>query len=299
MFALTSGRGSRAGESGFVLPRWLRRPVRLVQRLRIGDFDAPPFAATMATAFLFAATGLYGGLQGGHMDEVVQATTARVGFAIGDVRIAGNVETSEIDVLQQIGLDGWTSMVGFDVGEARERIAELPWVESATVRKVYPDTLEVVLRERKPFAIWQQGSRLSVIERDGSIIAPFTNPRHAALPLVLGVGASETAPDFIRKVAGVGGLGDRVRAYIRVADRRWDIRLDNGIAIKLPERDPDAALAAAARLNAQYQLFERDIKAVDLRLADRVTVALTEDAAEKRNAVIEQHIAARKKGARI
>ncbi|KFB09699.1 cell division protein FtsQ/DivIB [Nitratireductor basaltis] len=299
MFALRSAKGAHAVDGGFVLPRWLRRPVRMVSRLRIDEINPPPFAATIATAILFSATGLYGGLQGGHLDEVVQATTSRVGFAISDVQIAGNVETSEIDVLQQIGLDGWTSMVGFSASNARERIAQLPWVESATVRKVYPGTVEVSVVERQAYALWQRGQTVSVVEMDGAIIAPYSRSHHAVLPLVIGEGANEIAPEIVSLVEAVPQLQGRVKAFIRVADRRWDLRLDNDVTIQLPEHGYAAAVREVAELDAQYQLFSRAVTAVDMRVPDRITVAMTAEAAEERSDAFEAKLKALKKGARI
>ncbi|WP_309085290.1 cell division protein FtsQ/DivIB [Chelativorans sp.] len=299
MFALTAMGKWRSGENGIVLPRLLRKPARIAQRMRLGEAEPPRYAATMATAALFALTGLYGTVQGGHSEAVVQAVTSRVGFAINHVEVTGNTETSEIDVLQQIGLDGWTSMVGFDVRQARERIVELPWVESATVRKVYPATLAIEMVEKKPFALWQQGNQVAIIEEDGDVIAPFGGGRHASLPLVIGMGADKAGPGFVSAVSKVRGLQGRVRAYIRVADRRWDLRLDNGVTIKLPEKDVEAALSEASRLDAEYSLFSRDIMAIDLRLADRLTVALAPEAAEARKKAFEELQKQRKNGARI
>jgi cell division protein FtsQ len=299
LFALMSEGKRRPGEVGIVLPRWLRKPARVVQRMHLGEIEPPRFAATMATAGLFALTGLYGAVAGGHSDAVVQALTSRVGFAINDVEIVGNSETSEIDVLQQVGLDGWTSMVGFDVRQARERIVELPWVEGAEVRKVYPSTLSINIVEKKPFALWQQGSQVAVIGEEGNVIAPYGSGRHASLPLVIGVGANEAGPKFISEVSKVRGLNGRVRAYIRVANRRWDLRLTNGVTIKLPEKGVEAALAEASRLDGEYALFSRDITAVDLRFAERLTVALAPAAAEARQKAFEEMEKRRKKGARI
>ncbi|MCT8996880.1 cell division protein FtsQ/DivIB [Chelativorans intermedius] len=299
MFALKSERGRRPAEVGLVLPRWLRRPVRMLRRIDVERMESPRFGATIATGLLFALTGLYGGLAGGHMDEVIRQATSRVGFAIENIEVTGNRETSEIDILQRIGLDGWTSMVGFDVQAARLRIAELAWVERAEVRKVYPATLVVKIVEREPFALWQRDSRLSVIERDGDVIAPFYGGHLASLPLLIGEGAREAGPAFVEQVARVRGLSGRVRAYIRVADRRWDLRLDNGITIRLPERNVEAALAEVSRLDGQYALLSRDIESVDLRLADRLVVALTPESAEKRAAAFEDMLSQRRGGASI
>src|SRR5690606_38698373 len=117
-----------------------------------------------------------------------------------------------------------------------------PWVKSASVRKIYPDVLEVTLEEREPFAIWQHGRELSLIDVDGRIIVPFRSERFATLPLVIGRGANERAADFVDRLERVPEPSARTRAIIRVADRRWDIRLENGITIRFPENGLDAAI---------------------------------------------------------
>lgn len=271
---------------GFVLPRWLRKPVRVLARLFKGDFTAPRFAATISSAVFLAATGVYGAYEGGHMPAVVQAITARSGFAVDQIRVVGHHETSEIDVLEKLGLDGWTSLIGFDADKARERIAELPWVEVASVRKVYPDTLEVKIEERKPFAVWQRGNELFVVERDGRVIAPFAGGRHVALPLVVGYGAAGHAADFLAKMRRYPELASRVKGYIRVSERRWDLWLENGITVKLPEDGEGLALADLVNMDREVGLLSRDIAAVDMRLSDRLVVQLTPEAMLRRDAAL-------------
>ena len=306
MFALRSEQGGRAGAprpglfgfaaDRFVLPRFLRRPARLLQRICGGDYDPPRFTAVIGAGALVAGFALYGAWLGGHLPAFVQAITARTGFAVDEVRISGHRETSEIDVLEQLDLDGWTSLVGFDADAARRRIADLPWVKVASVRKVYPDTIEVRIEERQAFAIWQHGSQLTVVERSGEVIAPFAGGRHAVLPLVIGYGAADRADDFVEKIRRFPELASRVKGYIRVAERRWDLRLENGITIKLPEAGEDAAIAEVLRLDREDGLLSRDIASVDLRFDDRLVVKLTQEAAMRRQAALtEQAKAAKKK----
>ena len=226
MFALRSVRGGKAalgvgGAERFVLPRSLRRPARMMAKLGTGDFVPPRFAATAATALLFAATGVYGSYVGGLMPDVAQAVTARTGFAVDQVRVVGHRETSEIDVLEKLDLSGWTSLIGFDVDKARDRVAELPWIEVASVRKIYPEMLEVRLQERRPFAIWQHGDDLSIIGEAGNVIVPYSGGRHASLPLVVGDGAAAHARDFVSQVARFPSLATRVKGYVFVSERRW------------------------------------------------------------------------------
>lgn len=307
MFALKPGQSGKAGgplsaffgrsfsPENFVLPRWLRRPARLVARMCDGEYQPPRYAGVIATAVFLSSSALYGAWLGGQVPVVAQAVTARLGFAVDQVRVSGNKETSEIDILERLDLDGWTSLIGFDVEAARERIAGLPWVKGAAVRKVYPDALEVRIEEREPFAIWQHGSQLAIVEREGRVIAPFDGGRHSVLPLVIGYGAAEQAAEFVDKIRQYPELASRVKGFIRVAERRWDLRLENGITIRLPENREDAAIAEVLRLDREDGLLSRDIATVDLRLEDRLVIRLTPEAMERRTTLLAERAKAAKR----
>jgi len=295
--ALPGVRGQSFSFGHFVLPRWLRRPVRIIGRLGEGDLVAPPYSASILSAVLIGSSLLYGGYLGGHLDAFVQGVTARTGFAVDQIKVAGNRETSEIDVLDKLELDGWTSLIGFDADAARKRIETLPWVETAAVRKVYPHELQVRIDERRPFAIWQQGSQLSVIEKTGRIIAPYAGGKEAQLPLIMGEGAPETAPGLLARLAQYPELTARVKGYIRVGERRWDLRLENGITVKLPEQGEDQAIADLVRMDRDDGLLTRDIVAVDMRIGDRIAIQLSPEADKARQAMLKQKPFKRRSGA--
>jgi len=271
-----------ASGAAFVLPRFLRKPFRFAVRMFQGNINVPRYAGTIGMLGFLGATGIYGMVLGGHSENMVKATASTFGFAIEDVKVVGNNETSDIDILGQLELDGETSLVGMSAEGARQAIAKLPWVESAEVRKVYPGTLLVSLEERKAFAVWQNGQELSLIDSAGDTIVPFRPGRYNALPLVVGEGAEKRVKGFVDEVAAYPALAGKVRAYIRVADRRWDILLENGVRIMLPEDEPMKALAEVERLDSEKHLLSRDIAAVDMRLDDRVTVQLTASGMEQR-----------------
>lgn len=299
MFPVRRARGVASGATGIaggVLPRALRRPARWLGRVFAGDVTVSRYAAPAMMAGLLVSAGLYGAYVGGHMPEMVQNVAARTGFAVAQLQITGNRDTSEIDIIGAIGLDGHTSLVGLGAAEARERVEALPWVQQATVRKVYPDTIEISIDERVPFAVWQNDGALVVIERTGAPIAPFAGTRHARLPLIVGKGAPELAPDFLAKVGGHPALASRVTGYMRIGERRWDLRIDNRITVRLPERGEDAALAELARLHAEEALFTADILEVDMRLSDRIAVRLSPEAAEQRAETVKNRLRAMRGG---
>lgn len=298
MFALIGRRVSK-GKSGdaagfslcretIVLPRPVRRLVRFLNSPAVTGRRVPRHLGSVLALGFLSVTGIYGMILGGHTDHVLNVSTAAAGFAVENVVVEGNIETSEIDILQQLGLDGTTSVMGLGVAEARQALLGLPWVEDAEVRKVYPNEIRVQLTERKPFAIWQNGDELILIEKNGSVIAPMDERKFIGLPFYVGLGADVRAAKFDAMISPYPALKERVRAYVRVADRRWDLYLNNGVVVRLSEEHTEAALAELARLDQERELLSRDIAAVDLRLTDRITIQLTEESFESRQAAIEQ-----------
>jgi cell division protein FtsQ len=107
-------------------------------------------------------------------------------------------------------------------------------------------------------------------------------PRYLTLPLVVGEGAERHARGFLATLDRYADIRAQVRASVLVARRRWDLWLNNGIDVKLPETGVAPALERLAALDRDKKLLTRDITAVDLRLPDRVTVRLSPAAAQAR-----------------
>ena len=77
-------------------------------------------------------------------------------------------------------------------------------------------------------------------------------------------------------------MSSATKAAIFVGERRWNLRLKDGLDIRLPELEVGGALAALSKLDKEDHLFSRDIVAVDMRLSDRLTLQLSDDAARAR-----------------
>jgi cell division protein FtsQ len=251
-----------------LLPRRLRRAAEKMETRRSGAL------AEMAAASFLLAAILYGLTAGGQAGRVGDSLLVLAGFGIADVKISGTRETAELAVLERLEVEG--SLVGFDVGTAQQRVSALPWVARANVRKFYPSTLIVEIEERRPFALWQRKGEVFLIDRGGTEIVPLEEGRFAKLPFIVGEGANERVADLVGTVQARPAIAAQMRAAVLVAGRRWDLHLDNGVTVKLPEKNLDAALAQLVKLEAERQLLGRDVIVVDLRLPDRVTVRLPE-----------------------
>ena len=256
-----------------VLPRLLRRPARFLSRI---DFELPPRFGLKATAAFLVAIGLYGVVLGGHVETMVGGATAAAGLKINGIRISGQSETAELEVLQRLAIPEHGSLLTLDIDAARERVEQIPWVAEATLRKVYPDTLQVEIVERVPFALWQRDGNLALIDVEGTVLSDYVAPRYRHLPVLVGAGAQSEAAEIVALIGEFPTLHPRVRAATLVSGRRWNLTLDNDIVVMLPETDPVPALIQLEALDQSQQLLSRDIISVDLRLADRVVVGLDE-----------------------
>ena len=304
MFAMTGMKKrssfalANADAGGFAtLAAVFRKPMRFVLRLASGDVDVPRFAGLYGAVAFLGATLVYGTLIGGHSPTVVKDTTSRLGFAVGEIKISGHAETSEIDVLQELGLDGETSLIGFDTEAARRRIQNMPWVASAQVTKLYPGGLSVKVSEKAAFAIWQHEDSVALIEASGKQIAAFDDEKYLDLPLIIGVGANLKAREIVEVMSAFPGIASQVKAYSLIGARRWDLQLKDGVTLKLPEKDAGAALATVAKLESEQGFFGRDIESVDMRINDRIIVQISPDALAARDAAIKAHEGKKKKKA--
>ncbi|MGC5780753.1 cell division protein FtsQ/DivIB [Methylobacterium sp. NFXW15] len=262
-----------------------------VRRVRGGQSMAdrlPRGTGLVIVSVSCAALSLAGFVASGRYDAFVAEqgrpldVAARIaGFGVKRVTITGISRMYEREVLAAAGID-WRSSVPFlDVNEARERLLRVPLIAQASVRKIYPNDIAITQIEREPAALWQKDGVINVIAADGTVIDAMRDDRYATLPLVVGENANAKLPEYLALVAAAGPLAERIKAGTYVSGRRWTLKLD-GIDVRLPEDDPAGALARLVRLERNERLLEKDIIAVDLRMADRVVVRLTEEAAAAR-----------------
>ncbi len=277
----------------FVLPRPLRFTIRHLSRLVDTSVPMPAGIGTALALGFLAMTISYGVYSGGHGNAVLTSAAATAGLKVDAIRISGQIETIEGDVLSALDLENHVALLGLDLREARTRVLNLPWVEQVSLRKYFPDRLDVTLVEKTPFAVWQQDGQLQAIESDGKVIARipgFSTPdsRLAMLPRIIGKGAEKRAPELFELVSSYPSIVSRVSSFVRVADRRWDIRLRNDIVVQLPEQHERSALAVVVKMDRERQLLSLAIDVVDMRLADRMVLRMEPDAAEKRRTTVKQ-----------
>jgi cell division protein FtsQ len=213
------------------------------------------------------------------INQRIAAATVDAGFALERVRAEGQVRTSDEAILEALGLKVKEPMYGLDVTALKDRIEALPWVREAVVSRELPDTLKVWVKERMPFARWQIGGKLVLVDETAAIIAGPDLREFLGLPFIVGPGAPEAAAELFSVLAAEPELAARVVSAIRVGNRRWDLEFDTGMRLKLPEQSkthgPAAAWRTFAEMEAEKGILNLEVMTIDLRLADRMVMKLT------------------------
>ncbi len=290
-----AGQGGRRRTKGAPAPRRgfaglfsrrtpLRRPLLSLGRLR--RFRT---VGGLASVLIVLAGLLYGVFHGGYLPTLVgwfkdgrDMAANAVGFRIAAVAIVGHKHLSREEILAIAGIGGRTSLLFLDAAETRARLKSNPWVGDATVQKLFPDRLAITVTERAAFALWQTDGQINVIADDGTVLESFLSRAVLTLPFVVGAGAATRAKEFLALLDRHPDLRETVRASVLIGERRWNLRLKNGVNVRLPEAGVARALDQLAALDREKNLLARDISLVDLRLPDRVTLRLSESVAQAR-----------------
>jgi cell division protein FtsQ len=216
--------------------------------------------------------GIYGDVIKGARSLAVAA-----GFGVKRITIEGQQHVTDAELAAALGAGPGSMILAFDTDAAKERLEHVPFIRHAQVMRLLPSTLQVVIEERVPFAVWQSKGKTYVIDAEGTVLAPAVREAYADLPLVVGDGAEKHAAALVKTLRPFDELNQQLLAAIRVGDRRWNLKLTSGIDILLPDDAVTDALETLLRLDHERGLLKRDIAAVDLRLADRVSVRLAAD----------------------
>lgn len=203
-----------------------------------------------------------------------------LGFAVANVSVEGREREPRQAILDALGVARGTSILAVDLPAAKARLEALPWVRSAEIERLLPDTIFVRIAERRPLAIWQRQGKLVLVADDGKIIPAARLEDFGALIVLVGDDAPGLGTSLLDMLATEPALYPHVAAAVRVGGRRWNIRLDSGIDVALPEENAESAWHRLAALDRSESLLGRNILAVDLRLPDRLVVRLPPEPAK-------------------
>jgi len=258
---------------------WLLwRRLRRLTRPALGGALVIGVAAGLGALIYSRATPGSGGAGGGSAVAVASSReqlarlSAALGWRVRQVIVEGRANTPEPLLRAALGVSPGEPVLGFSLAEALARIQTLPWIENVAVERRLPGTVLVELTERRPYAVWQNRGKFTLIDHGGQMLADQDVGAFRFLPLVVGAGAAEHATELLDALARYPVLQAHTVAAVRVGDRRWNLCMRNGVEVLLPEGHEAAALERFAALQEAHDLLGRPLKVIDFRLPDRLVM---------------------------
>lgn len=184
-------------------------------------------------------------------------------FPVRQIRIDGqlrHITAEQLKLVAESELRGTFLTLNLDA--TRQAFEKLPWVQRATVRRQWPDRLDIVIAEYQAVARWGEAGLLSAA--GDWFDAAASEP----LPVVQGPAGSEKliATQLVAFQRQLQPASLQVKE-LKLSERQaWELTLDNGVKLALGRADIDKRLARfAANWKTRLAALPYEIDYVDLR----------------------------------
>ena len=208
------------------------------------------------------------------MRERLGGATAFAGLRVHDIVIEGRANTPEPLLRAALGVTKGDPILGFSLEQARA-------ADRDTVLGGTRDGRAPAARHRRGAAcrsagrspIWQNQGKFVLIDRAGQVVANEDVgevPQSAAGGRAWRAGCRRAADRCADRTSRA--CRSVLIAAVRVGERRWNLQLNNGADVMLPEGHEVAALDRLMQLQQDHALLDRPLAAIDMRLPDRLVL---------------------------
>ncbi len=194
------------------------------------------------------------------------------GFVIKKIEFDGNEKVPEALLYKASGLRYKANIFRVSVEEVKRKLEQIAWVRSVEVRRKLPDRFYIRVIEREPIAILQSKYKLHLLDKYGTILEHDGIGNFGSLPILVGEGCANSAQHLLFVLNQFPKIRRQLVCATFIGKRRWDIKINRGLTVKLPERHLKYAFSILEEISDDNGFFKNDIQEIDLRMLDRVIV---------------------------
>ena len=196
--------------------------------------------------------------------------SAKAGLHVMDITVEGRRRTQREDLLAVTQIDAGMPILQVDLDAMQTRIKKLPWVHNVTVVRRLPGIIHLQVREHEPFALYEEGRKIALIDKNGDVIIRNHLQTFEHLPVLSGSGAPIRAQALMDMLQDYPVVRNRLVAAEWIGGRRWSLKLDHGGAVHLPAKNVQNALNRLMDLERERRILAVENQSIDLRLPDRI-----------------------------
>ena len=193
------------------------------------------------------------------------------GFIIKNIEISGVKHLNKNDIIKIINAYNDLNIFNVNIKNIYKEIKNNTWIKKASIEIIYPNTIKILLTEKKPIAIWQNRYGNSLITKSGDVIfeknlEEFKN----YLPIVIGQNAHKNAHSILNILGINKDFVKNIWSLTYVNERRWDVHFNQGLTIKLPSESIAKAWEKVLYLDKKFNILNLDLTELDLRNSSQI-----------------------------
>ncbi len=250
--------------------RKLTNPVKQ-RKLRVRMQKGLLIAKIFVILAIFAIGSLIY-LNSTRISENFYQITANLGFIVKDITVEGQKYTSNEKIAKVLKIKPGAAIFSIALKDIKARLEALEWIKYVIVERKLPNAFHISVVERTPIALGQKDRKLYIIDDEGAIINEKEIKPHLHLPIIIGDGAEIYASSLIKMLKIEPDLFNHVTSIIRISERRWNIRFDNDLEVKMPEEKIEEAWQTVIKLYKKDELLKPEISSLDLRVKNKIFV---------------------------
>lgn len=189
------------------------------------------------------------------------------------VTVEGELQhTDKSELIERVRPYVTGSFINVDVAGLRRAGESLAWVQQIQVRRIWPDTLHLVVEEHQAFARWNEQD---LVNNRGHVFSPSPDTLPSGLVHLYGPdGSSELmARRLVSIQRQVNELNLRVRSLTMDERRSWQVEFSDDLQLRLGRADSEARLHRFIFVfSGALSTYREQIMTIDMRYTNGLAV---------------------------
>jgi cell division protein FtsQ len=207
-------------------------------------------------------------------------------FPLRQVAFTGNRHVTDNELRQLTGIHSDENLLMISGSQVSRRLLKSPWVRSVSLRKEYPGSLSIAIKEAEPFALLDMNNRLFLLDGDGRLLEELRGDSVPFLPVITGdpynekEGLSEALK--LARLLNEKGLSSETDRLEIVAHKPTELSVKiNGVLVKVGQGEYEEKIERLIKLEKDIKNMGVPIDYIDLRFERKAIVKPMSEKAQK------------------
>ena len=156
-------------------------------------------------------------------------------FPIKKIKITNHNIINPAEIIEVLSNIKGSSLFFLNHNNIKAGVANFEFIESFELKKIYPDTLKIIIFEKTPIVIYYNGKKNFYLSEKNELIKFREIDKFKNLPLL--IGKKKNFNDFYNNLKLINFPIDKIKSFNYFNIGRWDIILKNKIIVKLPDKN--------------------------------------------------------------